>query len=95
MNLNIIGLNHKTASLGLRERFVFPSDQISNALLELKGKKISQVAILSTCNRTEIYFNGPKIQIIYQWLADYHHIKLSQLKKHLYHFKNREALIHS
>jgi len=95
MDLNIIGLNHKTAPLSLRERFVFHSDQISNALLDLKGKKVSQVAILSTCNRTEIYFNGPKIQIVYQWLADYHHIKLSQLKKHLYHYNNKDALNHA
>jgi glutamyl-tRNA reductase len=95
MNLNIIGLNHTTAPLGIRERFVFHSDQISHSLLDLKEKKVSQVVILSTCNRTEIYFNGPKTQIIYQWLADYHHIKLSQLKKYLYHFNNKEALTHA
>ena len=95
MDLNIIGLNHKTAPLSLREKFVFPSDQISNALLDLKAKKVSQVAILSTCNRTEIYFNGPKTQIVYQWLADYHHLKLSQFKKHLYHFNNKDALNHA
>ena len=95
MGLNIVGLNHKTTPLSLRERFVFHSDQISNALLELKSKKVSQVAIVSTCNRTEIYFNGQKIQIVYQWLADYHHIKLSQLKKYLYHFNNKEALTHA
>ena len=63
MNLNIIGLNHKTAPLSLRERFVFHSDQISNALLDLKSKKVNQVAILSTCNRTEIYFNGPIVRL--------------------------------
>jgi len=95
MDLNIIGLNHKTAPLGLRERFVFHADQISNALLDLKDKKVSQVAILSTCNRTEIYFNGPKIQIVYQWLANYHHIKLPQLKKYLYHYSNKDALTHA
>ena len=95
MNLNIIGLNHKTAPLSLRERFVFHSDQISSALLDLKSKKVSQVAILSTCNRTEIYFNGPKTKIVCQWLADYHHINLSKLKKHLYHFNNQEAITHA
>jgi glutamyl-tRNA reductase len=95
MDLNIIGLNHKTAPLGLRERFVFHADQISNALLDLKDKKVNQVAILSTCNRTEIYFNGPKIQIVYQWLANYHHIKLPQLKKYLYHYSNKDALTHA
>ena len=95
MNLNIIGLNHKTAPLGLREKLVFPADQISHALLDLKSNKVSQVAILSTCNRTEIYFNGQKKQIVYQWLADYHHIKLSQLKKHLYHYSNKDALTHA
>ena len=95
MNLNIIGLNHKTAPLGLREKLVFHADQISHALLDLKSNKVSQVAILSTCNRTEIYFNGPKKQIVCQWLADYHHIKLSQLKKHLYHYSNKDALTHA
>ena len=95
MNLNIIGLNHKTAPLGLREKLVFHADQISHALLDLKSNKVSQVAILSTCNRTEIYFNGPKKQIVYQWLADYHHIKLSQLKEHLYHYSNKDALTHA
>jgi len=95
MNLNIIGLNHKTAPLSLREKFVFHTDQISHALLDLKRNKVSQVAILSTCNRTEIYFNGPKNQIVHQWLANYHHIKLSQLKKYLYHYSNKDALTHA
>jgi len=95
MNLNIIGLNHKTAPLVLREKLVFHADQISHALLDLKCNKVNQVAILSTCNRTEIYFNGPKKQIVCQWLADYHHIKLSQLKKHLYHYSNKDALTHA
>ena len=95
MNLNIIGLNHKTAPLGLREKLVFRTDQISHALLDLKCNKVNQVAILSTCNRTEIYFNGPKKQIVYQWLADYHHIKLSQFKEHLYHYSNKDALTHA
>lgn len=95
MNLNIIGLNHKSAPLELRERFVFHSDHISHALLDLKKNKVSQVAILSTCNRTEIYFTGSKVKIVYQWLANYHHINLTQLKKHLYHYNNRHALIHS
>jgi glutamyl-tRNA reductase len=95
MDLNIIGLNHNTAPLELRERFVFHTDQISRALLELKSKKVTQVTILSTCNRTEIYFNGSKKQVVYQWLADYHHIKLSQLKKYLYHYSDKDALNHA
>jgi glutamyl-tRNA reductase len=95
MDLNIIGLNHKTAPLSLREQFVFHADQISHALLDLKDKKVNQVAILSTCNRTEIYFNGAKIQIVYQWLADYHHIKLPKLKKYSYHYGNKDAITHA
>jgi len=63
MNLNIIGLNHKTAPLNLRERFVFQSDQISHALLDLKSKKVTQVVILSTSPRREdtIIVNNPFI----------------------------------
>ncbi len=55
MELNLIGLNHKTAPLSIREKFVFSSDLISHALLDLKKNTGSKAVILSTCNRTEIY----------------------------------------
>ena len=95
MELNLIGLNHKTAPLNIRERFVFSSDFISHALLDLKKKTGSEAIILSTCNRTEIYFTSKKIGKVCEWLAEFHQIKLSQLKKYLYIYKERDVVIHS
>lgn len=95
MELNLIGLNHKTAPLSIREKFVFSSDLISHALLDLKKNTGSKAVILSTCNRTEIYFLSTKVDKVCKWLADFHQVKLSQLKKHLYIYKNKEVIIHS
>lgn len=56
MQLLILGLNHKTAPVNLRECFAFSQDRIYRALDELKlGQQTPEAVILSTCNRTEIY----------------------------------------
>jgi len=56
MQLVVLGLNHKTASVDVRECFTFPEDQIKKALNHLhEYEEISECVILSTCNRTEMY----------------------------------------
>ena len=62
MQLLAIGINHHTAPVALRERVAFPLEQIKPALGALKdlwlgplGKAVPEAAILSTCNRTELY----------------------------------------
>ena len=56
MQLVVLGLNHKTASVDVRECFTFPEDQIKKALNHLhEYEEISEVVIVSTCNRTEMY----------------------------------------
>ena len=95
MNLNVIGLNHKTAPLELREKFVFQTDLLTEALIEIKQTFTTEVVILSTCNRTEIYFTTKESSKIIRWLANYHQISLATLKKHLYHFKNLNAVEHA
>ncbi len=95
MKLNLIGLNHKTAPLGIREKFVFPSDLISHALLDLKKNTSAEAVILSTCNRTEIYFRAKTPDKVYQWLADFHQVKMSKLKKHLYIYQKQEVVMHA
>ena len=95
MNLNVIGLNHKTAPLELREKFVFQTDFLTEALVELKKIFATEVVILSTCNRTEIYFTSNKASQIVQWLANYHQISMSDLKKNIYHLKDLNAVSHA
>ena len=59
MPLFALGLNHTTAPLRVREQVAFQSDTLATALRDLLGQpKVKEAAILSTCNRTEVYFNG-------------------------------------
>jgi glutamyl-tRNA reductase len=59
MSLYTLGLNHTTAPLALRERVAFAPDVLSDALRDLVGSaRVKEAAILSTCNRTEVYFHG-------------------------------------
>ncbi len=56
MNVVVIGLSHRTSPVELRERFAFADEKIPGALQELRASGIaSEAAILSTCNRVEIY----------------------------------------
>ncbi len=56
MQLIVLGLNHKTAPVAIRECFAFSQDQILSALVQLTGgQEIHEAVILATCNRTEIY----------------------------------------
>ncbi|HYT97543.1 MAG TPA: glutamyl-tRNA reductase, partial [Casimicrobiaceae bacterium] len=59
MSLHTLGLNHTTAPLAVRERVVFAPDALTDALRDLtRARKVKEAAILSTCNRTEVYFHG-------------------------------------
>ncbi len=56
MTISVIGLNHKSASIEVREKFSFTADNISLLLRRIKKREqISEVIVVSTCNRTEIY----------------------------------------
>lgn len=54
-SLSVAGLNHRTAPVALRERFAFSVDQIANALAAARALGAEHAALLSTCNRTEVY----------------------------------------
>ena len=56
MHIIVVGINHKTAPVEIRERLTFDPSQLGDAMKKLKDKKsILENVILSTCNRTEIY----------------------------------------
>jgi glutamyl-tRNA reductase len=59
--IGVLGLNHTTAKVETRECFVFDEPEIERFIRELQQQEpFSEVVVLSTCNRTEIYFNSPK-----------------------------------
>ena len=56
MRLQILGLNHNTAPLEVREQVVFAGDEVGRALVRLREiEGIDEAVLLSTCNRTEFY----------------------------------------
>ena len=75
MQILLTGLDHKTASLELRERVAFTADQLSDALPRLSGS-VGEAVILSTCNRTEVYTAADEPEeasaLVRKFVADYH-----------------------
>ena len=95
MSLLALGLNHHTAPLAVRERVVFHVERLREALTELKGAFSSEAAILSTCNRTELYLTDGQQTDLAQWLARYHHFDPAELQPYLYTHSTESAVRHA
>ena len=97
MTVLALGINHKTASVELRERLAFTPERLSEALESVVTDGLcDEAVILSTCNRTEIYCFGENInsQILTSWLADFHLVPEPDLDKHLYVQRDVSATTH-
>jgi glutamyl-tRNA reductase len=99
MTVWTLGLNHRTAPIDLRERFAFASDQLGASLQGLRRSMAShkEVAILSTCNRTEIYCAGDQLQWhqTLHWLADIGKAKVETLQSHIYRLEGGASARHA
>jgi glutamyl-tRNA reductase len=103
MHLLTLGLNHTTAPLSLREKVAFPGDALRDAVADLRSQLrtlVPETAILSTCNRTEIYCATPDPRdaqaAIAAWMADRNQIGASsQLIEHLYARPDDQAVRHA
>ncbi len=105
MQLLTIGINHHTAPVALRERVAFPLEQIKPALALFKeawsGRRAlnaPEAAILSTCNRTELYCatdDHASREAAVQWLSQYHGLRTEELAPHVYALPQSEAVRHA
>jgi glutamyl-tRNA reductase len=96
MPLFTFGLNHQTAPLDVRERVVFNAETIQQALRDLVDRqRVKEAAIVSTCNRTEVYCSTDEPRAAVSWLADYHHMKPQQLETYLYRYPEDQAVKHA
>jgi len=97
MTLIAYGINHSTAPVDIREKVCFGDEIMSDALNELKHQNgVYEAAILSTCNRTEIYCNidqGKNDNPI-DWLHNYHGMEKGLLKPFLYEHPDKNAVRH-
>ncbi|MEO5558779.1 MAG: glutamyl-tRNA reductase [Dokdonella sp.] len=97
MALVALGLNHQTAPLALRERVAFPADATSPALVELLAEPgVREAAILSTCNRTELYCSvdtGAEAAPS-EWLHRHQDLTRARVDEFLYRHHDADAVRH-
>jgi glutamyl-tRNA reductase len=96
MPLFALGLNHSTAPVSVRERVAFHVDTLGTALRDLLTQpQVKEAAILSTCNRTEVYFNGADAQPVMHWLEAFHQVPAASLSPHVYTLPQDRAVPHA
>jgi len=95
MSLVALGINHKTASVGLREKIAFSPDQMVTALQQLKGLNSDcEAVVVSTCNRTEIYCHHIAADELKEWLQTFHQVDAKELDNSIYIHQGVGAVSH-
>ncbi len=96
MHLLTLGVNHHTAPLAIREQVAFGPEKLALGLHELtQSQRASEAAILSTCNRTELYCNAASAEAVTEWLANFHQIERRELAPYLYTLPREQAAQHA
>ncbi|MEZ5658907.1 MAG: glutamyl-tRNA reductase [Burkholderiaceae bacterium] len=102
MQIVTLGLNHNSAPLSVRERVAFAGEKLHEAITELTGglrEAVPEAAILSTCNRTEIYCAAPRpeqaTQQLWSWLTERHGIEAQHMSRHWYVLPDKDAVRHA
>ncbi|MDX9707419.1 MAG: glutamyl-tRNA reductase, partial [Azospira sp.] len=91
-----LGINHHTAPLSVREQVAFNADRLVHALADLtRVDAVREAAILSTCNRTEIYCAADAPEAAVDWLVRYHAIERQAIQPYVYTLPQREAIRHA
>lgn len=97
MTLLALGLNHNTAPLEIREKVTFSSEVLPQALTEFTQEKmVKEAAILSTCNRTEIYcdLDAANSDWPLDWFSDFHGYQAKELAQFIYRHPEDNAVKH-
>ncbi len=99
MSILVLGLNHKTANVDIRERLAFNGQKLEEGISGLKNLPvIDEIAILSTCNRVEIYVSAKdsenSMETIKDFLSRFHSINRDKFEKTLYSFSDTDAIRH-
>ena len=100
MEIVLVGLNHRTAPVEVRERVSFTAEQARRASEELRSKGIlEETLVLSTCNRSEVYGVPPETSRecapgLSSFLSEFHSVRMDVLNGSLYHHYDGEAVRH-
>ena len=99
MNIAVVGLSHKTATVEVREKLSIPEDRMEAAIAQLMSyPSIEEAAILSTCNRLELYVVTSEaesgIREIMQFLSEFSQLPLQFLRRYLFILLRQDAVTH-
>jgi glutamyl-tRNA reductase len=100
MEIVLVGLNHRSAPVEVRERVSFTNEQARQAAEELRSRGIlHETLVLSTCNRSEVYGVPPEstresAAALSNYLSSFHSVQLELLSPSLYHHYDRHAVRH-
>jgi len=100
MKIVAVGLNHKSASIDIREKLYFSTEQITQALTKLKQRFTeAEFVLLSTCNRVELYCAGKRSEgidheQIAQFLSEFHKVDMNDFRELLYVHTDEDAARH-
>jgi len=100
MNLIVVGCSFKGAPVELRERIAFDDAKLQRALGELSARYGCESAILSTCNRVELYLAKPENEspldcdLIAEFLGEFHGLAATDIRPHLYEYSDAAAVQH-
>ncbi len=100
MNILVVGLNHKTAAVEVREKLAFAGERLEEGLKKLHSlPEVSEAVVLSTCNRVEMYANvkDPEraSRAIKEFVSGFHGIEFGLLDGALYFLSGGEAVRHA
>ena len=100
MSIRVIGINHKTAPVSIREQVAFSPDGLNDILKSINeditaNNNNDEVVILSTCNRTEIYTSSDySLDKICSWMCHQNKLSKDDVQKHLYDYSDETAIQH-
>jgi len=97
MALLAFGINHQTAPVAIRERVAFSPESMQSALQDLTERtQVEEAAILSTCNRTEVYcgLDAANSDVVLNWLQEFHRLDQGSLEPYIYRHPDQYAVQH-
>jgi glutamyl-tRNA reductase len=95
MNFQLIGVNHNSAPLEVRERLAVPEAQLPDAIGALvKQPGVEEGMVISTCNRVELLTSSNHVADLHGFLRSYFGVSSDAIRPHIYEFQEREAVRH-
>ncbi len=100
MKILVVGLNHKSAPIDVREKLAFDPEQVLRALRELKHRfGEAEFVLLSTCNRVELYCASKRVggvdgETLAKFLSEFHDVRWEEFQEFLYIYEDEESIRH-